>query len=79
MKFSWIAAGMALALAGPASAKDAANARPTPEPTCIGFGARTAHVSYSSPTTSSCCDQALACAQYLSTVVIPKPRTAYRT
>jgi hypothetical protein len=79
MKFSLIAAIMAVSLVGPASAKDRPDARPVQEQTCIGLGTRAAQVSYSSATTSSCCDHALACAQYLSNIVIPKPRTAYRT
>jgi hypothetical protein len=79
MKSPLIVASMVLAFAGPVLAKDAPKSPPAQEQTCPGFGSQPARVAYSSAPLTSCCDNGLACAQYLSTIVIPKPKVAYRT
>src|SRR4051794_38762856 len=78
VKCSLIAASMALAFAGPVLAKDAPRSPPPQEQTCVGFPSQPVRVAYSSSALASCCD-GLACAQYLSTIVIPKPKIAHRT
>ena len=79
MKSQWIAASMALVFAGPVLANDAPKSPAARKQTCSGFASPAIRVAYSSVGMAPCCDAGLACAQYLSTTIIPKPKAAHRT
>ena len=79
MKSAAIAASIVFAFAGPAAAEAQTNSPAATESTCSGFGFRAQHVAYSSQTANACCDEAMACAQYLATTVVPKPKVSRRT
>ena len=79
MKSAAIAASIVLAFAGPAVAEGQTNSRAATDAVCSGFGFRAQHVAYASQTANACCDEAMACARYLATTVVPKPKVSRRT